>query len=317
MSLEHVMTLQQLRNFLAVVSQGGYRAAARALGVSQAGLTKSLAGLEEQCGVALLERSSRGVFLTVAGEELAMHARALLSEAERTEECMQRLSGPPTKRVQLGVSVDPSLSLAPAVLKDFRKAFPDVAVHLTQRSSSELLAAIRDNSLDLAITRLPGSFEPADLTVHRLYEGRGSILVRKGHPFRDVGSLRDLSDCEWVVVGNPAIPGLQDESIRELFFQQRLGRPRIAAVSDSLFGAVSMLLESDCVARLPLQLLRHPMARDALAEIRVREPINLAYQVGVLFKAGRRLGREATHLVAMVRSFSRLIGFLGASEASP
>ena len=52
------MTLQQLRDLLSVLAHGGFRPAARTLSVSQAGLTKSVARLEEECGFALLDRTA-------------------------------------------------------------------------------------------------------------------------------------------------------------------------------------------------------------------------------------------------------------------
>ena len=58
------MTLQQLRDFLAVIEHGSFRAAARFQGVSQAGLTNSLKALEAHVGTALLTRSGRGVQVT-------------------------------------------------------------------------------------------------------------------------------------------------------------------------------------------------------------------------------------------------------------
>ncbi len=300
------MTLQQLRDLLAVVAYGGYRAAARALDVSQAGLTKSLANLEAEYSVTFLQRTAKGVLLTPVGEEFVVQARAILQEAERAEEWLQNVNRPATGQIRLGVSIDPSLRLAPAVLKDFRLAFPSTTIHITQRSTSELLAGIRDNRLDLAVTRLPESFESGDLTIHFLYEGRAAIAARKGHPLGAARSVRDLAASEWIVVGNPSMAGQHDESVQELFLRHQLGSPRFAAVSDSLFGAISMLLESDCVARLPSVLLQHPLAIGNLSEIRIKEQVDLAYQVGIVFKAGRRLGREATQLVSMLKSFSRL-----------
>jgi DNA-binding transcriptional LysR family regulator len=204
------------------------------------------------------------------------------------------------------VSIDPSLRLAPSVLKDFRLAFPSTTIHLTQRSTSELFNSIRDNRLDLAVARLPESFESGDLTVHHLYEAAATIVARKGHPLSQARSVSDLASSEWIVVGDPAKPGQQDESIQELFLRHKLGGPRFAAVSDSLFDAISMLLESDCVARLPALILRHPLAVANLTEIKIKEQLDLAYQVGIVFKAGRRLGREATQLVSMLKSFARL-----------
>lgn len=301
------MTLQQLKDLLAVVSHGGYRAAARALDVSQAGLTKSLAKLEEEYGISLLQRTAKGIVLTTEGEAFVRHARAILLEADRAEEWLRSLRNPTPVQVKLGVSVDPSLRLAPVVLKDFRAVCPDATIHVTQRASSELFGAIRDNRLDIAVARLPDDLDATDLRIDVLYETSAAIMARNGHPLQHASSVRDLANSEWIVVGDPARPGQQDESIRELFLQQRLGQPRFAAVSDSLFGAISMLLESDCVARFPAALLHHPLTSGVLTEIRVREQLEFAYKVGLVYKGGRRLGREAAQLVSMLKSFARLM----------
>jgi LysR family transcriptional regulator of abg operon len=304
------MRLQQLRDLLAVVSHGGYRAAARALDVSQAGLTKSVAKLEEEHDIVLIERTSQGVALSAAGEEFVSYARAVLQEADRAEAWLNRDRRPVPKQVKVGASVEPSLRLVPSVLKDFRNAFPKTTIHLTQRSSSELVAAVLDNRLDFAVMRLPQDVVSDDLQVQPLYATAAAIMARRGHPLRDATTVSELVDSHWIVVGDPARPGHQDESIQELFLQHRLGRPRFAAVSDSVFGAISMLLESDCVARLPAQLLRHPLTAGSLIEIPVREQSMLVYQIGIVSKATRRLSPEAAQLVAMLRSYARLTGVL-------
>lgn len=309
------MRLQQLRDLLAVVSHGGYRAAARALDVSQAGLTKSLAKLEEEHDVVLIQRTSQGIELTADGEEFVSYARAVLQEADRAEAWLNRARRPAPRQVKVGASVEPSLRLVPSVLKDFREAFPKTTIHLTQRSSNELVAAVLDNRVDFAVMKLPQADLPEDLHIQPLYETSAAIMARRGHPLQGATSVAQLADSHWIVVGDPGRPGHQDESIQELFLQQRLGQPRFAAVSDSVFGAISMLLESDCVARLPAQLLQHPLTAGTLIEIAVREQSHLAYQVGVVSKAGRRLGPEALQLVAMLRSFARLTGILESLEA--
>jgi LysR family transcriptional regulator of abg operon len=300
------MRLQQLRDLLAVVSHGGYRAAARALDVSQAGLTKSLAKLEAEYGITLVQRTPRGVALSAEGEEFVSYARAVLQEADRARAWLQRSSRPAPKQVKVGVSVEPSLRLMPSVMKDFHHAYPRTTIHLTQRSSSELLAAVLDNRLDFAVLRLPQGPLSDDLLIQPLYSSRAAIMARHGHPLRDATSVSQLVDSHWIVVGDTSSPAQQDESIRELFLQQRLGQPAFAAVSDSLFGAVSMLLESDCVARLPAVLLQHPLTAGSLIEISVTEQSNLAYQIGVISKSARRMTPEAARLVAMLRSFARL-----------
>ena len=300
------MTLQQLRDLVAVVQYGGFRAAARALDVSQAGLTKNIARLEDEHGISLIDRSAKGVVLSTRGQDFLPYAQAVLQDADRAEEWLRNVRGGRQASVTLGVSIEPSLHLAPAVLADFRRALPEVTIRVTQSSSFELLAAIRDNRLDLAVIRLPAVLDSNDLHIDVLYESRAAIMARRNHPLRDAESVRDLEQLEWVVVGDPGRSGLEDDSIRELFTEQHLSRPRVAAVSDSLFGTISMLLESDCVARLPATVLDHPLVAQSLTEIRVREQQSRPFNVGIVFKASRRLSAEAKLLVGMLKSFSRL-----------
>ena len=77
--------------------------------------------------------------------------------------------------------------------------------------------------------------------------------------------------------------------MQELFIQHQLGHPSFTAVSDSLFVALSILLESDCVARFPAALQHHPLAKGSLAKIQVREQLHLEYEVGLVYKTGRHM----------------------------
>ncbi len=300
------MTLQQLRDLLSVVSHGGFRAAARAQGVSQAGLTKSLARLEEEHGVALLDRRARGVVLTAAGQQFLAHAQAVLIEADRAETWLAGLRSPQASEVTLGLSVEPSLQLAPAVLADFRRALPDTTVHLHQGSTSALLGALRENRVEFAVMRLPRQRDAKDLLVDVLYESTAAVMARREHPLKSARSIRELCHLEWVVVGDPFQSAQHDEGIRELFLDQQLGRPRLAAVSDSLFGAVSMLLESDCVARLPRPLLSHPLTGHLLVEIPIREQLDQVHEIGLVSRVSRPLGPEARLLASMLKSYARV-----------
>jgi DNA-binding transcriptional LysR family regulator len=307
------MTLQQLRDLVAVVTHGGFRSAARALDVSQAGLTKSLAKLEAEHGVSLIERTAKGIVLSAHGEEFLRYAQPLLQEAERAEAWLRSTRERRAESVNLGVSIEPSLRLVPAVLGDFRRAMPEVTIHVTQGVASELLLALRENRLDIAVTRVPLGFEAADLRTDMLYESEAAILGRAGHPLARARSIRELVALEWVVVGDPTRPGAEDASIKELFEEQQLGRPRFAAVSNSLFGAISMLIESDCLARLPRAVLDHPLVGPSLVAIPVREPPH-RHAIAIVRKASRHQSREAQMLAAMLASFARLSRAFGHAQ---
>lgn len=299
------MNLQQLRDFHAVVTHSGFRAAARVLDVSQAGLTKSIARLESEHGLSLIERTTRGVELTPEGRAFLPYAQAAITEALRAEDWLRSVKNRRTSRVSLGVSVEPSLRLVPAVLKDFRQTLPEVAIHITQSAASELLSALRENRLEFSVMRLPRDLDTADLRVDVLYESEAVIVARADHPQANARSVAELAGLQWVVVGDPRRAGQEDESVQELFLQQKLGQPRFAAISDSLFGAASMLIESDCISRLPIGILDHPLTRRHLVEIPVPHP-SRRYEVAIVSRSNRRLSTEARTLIAMLRSFSRI-----------
>lgn len=287
------------------MTHGGYRAAARALGRSQAGLTKSVAKLEREHRVVFFDRGGLGASLTSDGEQFVRYAQSVLLEADRAEQWLQAPRGHRAASVSLGVSVEPSLRLVPSVLEDYRRVLPDVTIRMTHGVSSELITGVRENRLELAVSRLPPDLHAVDLKIEALYESQPVVVARKGHPIAGAASLSDLSGCDWVVVGDPAQPGANDASIRELFDDQSLVRPRIAAVTDSLFGAISTLVASDCLARLPVTVLDHPLVSGQLIALRLREAPG-SYAVALLRKASRPLSREAQTLAAMLTSYARV-----------
>jgi DNA-binding transcriptional LysR family regulator len=305
------MTLQQLRDFVAVVTHGGYRPAARALDVAQAGLTKSIARLEQEHGVMLLDRSGKGVTLSPDGVVFLRHAQAIVLEADRAEEWLRAAAGAPgsrAPRIALGVSIEPSLHLVPAVLADFHRVRPGVSVRLTQGVATALLAGVRENRLELAVTRLSAGFDAGDLAVQPLFDSESIVAGRQGHPLSLASGPvpgHDLSRSEWVVVGDPAQPAEDDASIQELFDAHGLPRPRVVAVTDSLFDALAMLVKSDVLARLPASVLDHPLVAGRLCALSLERPASPRYTIAIVHKATRKLSAEAQTLAAMLGSFVR------------
>jgi DNA-binding transcriptional LysR family regulator len=109
------MTLQQLRAFLAVVDEGSFRAAARKLAISQAGLTTAIQALERSLGQTLLLRSLRGASLTTAGHRLLPRAQLIEREAQRAaDEAARTDDAPGELHVGVGPPPPPFLSVGGA-----------------------------------------------------------------------------------------------------------------------------------------------------------------------------------------------------------
>jgi LysR family transcriptional regulator, regulator of abg operon len=299
------VTLNQLRDFLAVVQYGGFRAAARSLDISQAGLTKSLSKFEQECGFPLLERRAKGIALTEQGQAFFHYAQALVHEADQAEYWLKHKGRAPVDSISVGVSIEPLIRFVHAVIDDFRTRLPKVTLRLKQSVASQLLSDVREGRVEFAVLRLPSDFTAPDLSVVVLCDAESAVICRQGHPCARYRSIRDLAEQDWIVLGDQSLPGTANDSIRDLFIRHGLNPPRIAAVTDSFFGAISMLTQSNWLARLPRSVLDHPLTKDRFTAIPIAEKM-LATKIAIVQKSTHHLTAEAQTLAAMLQSYARI-----------
>lgn len=121
--------LNDLGFFAAVVANGGFSAAARALGLPKSRISRRVAALEAQLGVRLLERSTRRFKVTDVGQDVYRHARAALTEAEAIEEVVQRLKAEPQGLVRVSCPLDMD-RLVGAALPGFLSQHPKLRLQV-------------------------------------------------------------------------------------------------------------------------------------------------------------------------------------------
>lgn len=145
MLLSLMWTPAQLAVLAKVVDLNGFSAAARALGVPKAAVSRAIADVERSLGVRLLERTTRRVALTPAGRLLYAHARRIADESDAARLAIARLGAPP--QGPLRVIADPTYGrvlLTPLVPR-FLESFPDVPLEVSMD------AAVAAGEWDVAI----------------------------------------------------------------------------------------------------------------------------------------------------------------------
>lgn len=158
------MDLVDLKMFEAVTAHGSMNRAARALHTVQSNVTTRIGKLEDQLGVALFERSRRGVTLTAPGARLLPYARhilALMGEAERAV----RDDGPPHGPLRIGSLETTAALRLPDVLAAYAGACPAVSLTVTTGTSSSLTLDVVERRLDAAFVAGPVSRPDIDSTV--------------------------------------------------------------------------------------------------------------------------------------------------------
>jgi DNA-binding transcriptional LysR family regulator len=175
------MDLRQLRYFVAVSDEGGIRAAARRLYISQPQISQALLRLEAELGVELMRRSSRGIELTPEGLELLDHGRDILQRVDAARAALRQMSEQPPSVVRVGVlaGVLCAGELLEPILAAWRQACPNVALHLQELAFNDQVQSLLDGAVDIAIVRAP--LAHADLALTAIAEEPRVVMVGTGH----------------------------------------------------------------------------------------------------------------------------------------
>ena len=149
--------------FAAIARHGGFRRAATALGVSPSALSHAMTGLEERLGVRLLNRTTRSVTLTAAGEELRAAIDAPIDQITGAMEHLNRYRDAPAGRIRISVLEDAASQLLEPVLPTFLERYPDVEVDI---SVDNRLIDVVGGGFDAGIRH--GGTVPEDMIAQRL-----------------------------------------------------------------------------------------------------------------------------------------------------
>ena len=188
------MNLRDLRYLIALADLRHFGRAAEACHVSQPTLSTQVRKLEEELGVALVERAPRQVMLTPAGRDIVERARRILADVEQMRETARRATDPEAGTVRLGIFPTLGPYLLPHVVPGLRARFPRLELLLVEEKTEVLLAMLRDGRLDAAVLALP--LHEDWIEAEFLFEEPFMLAVPATHPLAHRHGLRlaDLSD---------------------------------------------------------------------------------------------------------------------------
>jgi DNA-binding transcriptional LysR family regulator len=169
------MDLHKLRIFVAIARQGSFTRAAEQLYMTQPTVSQQLAMLEGAIGAALIERDTRHLRLTPAGETLLTYAERLMALTDEATEATRAAAGLADRTLRLGVGHTLATYLLPDVLSRYRALYPDHLVRITVGNTSELLTSLSNGGIDLAIVGSPA--EHPDVTATPFMHDKLVVIV--------------------------------------------------------------------------------------------------------------------------------------------
>ncbi len=198
------ITLRQLRTFLSVAKARRFRLAAEQLHLTQPAVSRHVADLETQLGVRLLDRNTREVTLTEAGERLRGALERVLDELDavlaQTRSESEGLRG--TVRVAAGAT--PSAELMPRCIARCAQDYPDLTLLSHDRIQSDVLAAVRAGEVDFGVVIDPPA--SGELTVETILYDPFVLVCHRQHP------LARQPHVEWKQLAGEALVLLDHSS---------------------------------------------------------------------------------------------------------
>lgn len=184
--------LNDMVYFAEVAERGGFAAAGRALGIPKSRLSRRVADLETQLGVQLLQRSTRSLSLTPAGELYLRHCVAMRDAAQAAAEAVAQVQTEPRGTVRITCPVTLAQSSVGPLLPRFMQRYPAVRV--------EMLVLNRpvdpvEEGVDIALRVRPAIEDSATLVAKSFGESRG-LLVANPELLRRQGPVNTPFDLE-------------------------------------------------------------------------------------------------------------------------
>ena len=244
------MKLQQLRQFVTIAETLNFRGAAKRLNMAQPPLSISIRKLEEELGCPLFTRGQQGVQLTSAGAAALDDARQALFHAEQVKRIVSSVNAGERGELRLGFVGSATYRLLPRLLRSFRAGFPLIDLTLAESRTADLLDAVEDGAIDVAIVRTPIlSAFPAQIAV--LESDRLCVAISRQSRFagRKRLKLAEFRDEPFVIYSRESVPSMH--ALTMMACQEAGFVPRIAEQAIQLQTIICLVESSIGVALVP------------------------------------------------------------------
>ncbi len=259
------MDLVTLRLFVAVAEENSIASAAARENLVASAVSKRLAALEEDLGVILIKRHTKGVTLTPAGETLLQRARDILRSIETTANELSQYTSDGAVQVRLSANHSSIVQFLPDDLASFFKAHPRTRVDLVEKLSADVVRNVAEGSADVGIYCWP--LLPKGLLYFPYREDELVVMVPPGHPLCDRESIDFIEAAPYQFIDY--FPGASAAVVLPEFPNSSMSRLRIHVAN---FEASCRMVEAGIgISMLPYSTVLAREQERRLVCIKVRD----------------------------------------------
>ncbi len=295
------MNLRQLQQFVTLAECGNFHRAAERLHMAQPPLSVSIRKLEDGLGGPLFERTGSGVLLTPAGQAMLEDARSTLRHAQQCRQAVQHAHAGTGGRLRLGIIGSATYALLPRLIPSLRARYPQIALELTEATSSEILEGLLAHRFDAGLLRYP-VLDPSGFDLTPLDRDDFVLAVSASSPLaeRDAIALHEAAQEPFIMYPRAKVPGLS--ALAMMRCQASGFAPRVAQEASQVQTIMS-LVASGLGVGLVAGVARQVMPRGVKCLALTDTPpgfhvsIALARLAGETNRVVQRLAEQALDLI--------------------
>lgn len=292
------LKVRDLQALMVLGEAGSMVRAAEVLGLSQSAMSKIVSEMEQLVGAQLLERGTRGVTLTEAGQLLAAKARIVLDELSQAVEQLRNLNDAGVGEVRIGTT-EPMTNIIAEIIERLTALHPRITFVVEVSDTDSIIRGLRQRSLDIVVTRWAGSVIAEDLTAETLFVTPLAVMASKSHPLagKTALTLRDLSSEVWALSPPDTFLG---RLVAAVFSTRGVESPRPTVETVSIYTRLNLLAGGRFLSILPTTMLRHESNRNWLVALSVDLADSAGPIAAIRLRARTPSGSQAAFL-AMAR----------------
>jgi DNA-binding transcriptional LysR family regulator len=283
------MNLRQLELFLEVIKHGSITKTAETLDISQPAVSARIRTLETEVGQELIKQQGRQLVLTEAGRELEQHAQHILQSVAQAQRAMAAFGTLERGSLRIAASHTVGDYVLPQHLADFKKHYPRIQIECQILNEQQILQALRNEQIDLAISGL--SHSSPELHSEPLWHNSLYALAAPTHPLARHRQISFAQFAQYPIITRETGAGsrtlatnlfrmyhFEPNIVLELTHNSAIKHSIIAGIGTGIISnqACSHELASGKLIRLPVEGL--PIQHDWHIITRHNQALNIAAQ---------------------------------------
>ena len=262
---------RRVRAFVALTEQHHMPSVAESLGITQPAVSIAVRQLEDSIGVALFDRTARGMMPTPAGAALALRLKRAFAEIRHAVADIASLRGITQGTVTVGALPLGRTRLLPESIAGVVARYPGLRVATLEGSFETLAAGLRAGELDFILGALRPVGYASDLQGEPLAEDELGIVCRRGHPWAGRKQIlpSDLTLARWAL---PRANTLNRMLFERALTARGLPPPNVVVETSDLAVLRGVLLNSDLLTAISPRQLSYELGAGLLAVLPVPLP---------------------------------------------